>query len=68
MTQGVEVPQDLKGNLKGSLFVGNGVLQAISVISFGRSLRSETPNSRDRLTIIAFVCRRGHGFLALLLH
>ncbi|KAF6238194.1 hypothetical protein HO173_003828 [Letharia columbiana] len=34
VTQGVGVPQDLKGNLKGSLFVGNGVLQAISVISF----------------------------------
>lgn len=34
VTQGVGVPRDLKGDLKGSLFVRNGVLQAVSVISF----------------------------------
>ena len=40
VTQGVRVPQDLKGGLKDSLFARSGVLQAISVISFGNYLRS----------------------------
>lgn len=45
VTQGFRVPQDLKGSLKGSLFVRNGILQAISVISFGKSPRSEGSRS-----------------------
>lgn len=45
MTQGFRVPQDLKGGLKGSLFVRNGILQAISVISFGKSPPSEVSRS-----------------------
>ena len=43
VTQGVRVPQDLKGGLKDSLFVRSGVLQAISVISFGSYLRPGIP-------------------------
>jgi len=34
ITQGVRVSSDLKGNLRGSLFIRNGVFQAIGVISF----------------------------------
>ncbi|KAM0803268.1 transmembrane amino acid transporter protein-domain-containing protein [Usnea florida] len=34
VTQGIGAPQDLRGDLHGSLFVRTGVLQAISVISF----------------------------------
>ena len=36
ITQGVRVPSDLRGGLRGSLFVKEGVFQAIGVISFGR--------------------------------
>lgn len=36
ITQGVRVPSDLRGRLTGSLFVKEGVFQAIGVISFGR--------------------------------
>lgn len=36
ITQGVRVPPDLRGGLRGSLFVKEGVFQAIGVISFGR--------------------------------
>lgn len=36
ITQGVRVPADLKGNLRGSLLIRGGVFQAIGVISFGR--------------------------------
>lgn len=36
ITQGVRVPSDLRGSLTGSLFVKEGVFQAIGVISFGR--------------------------------
>ena len=35
LTQGARVPQDLRGDLKGNLFINGGVLQAIGVISFG---------------------------------
>lgn len=33
--QGVKVPPEDRGDLKGSLFFRNGVFQAIGVISFG---------------------------------
>ena len=36
ITQGVRVHSDLRGGLKGSLLVKEGVFQAIGVISFGR--------------------------------
>ena len=36
ITQGFRVPSDLKGNLRGSLFIRDGVFQAIGVISFGK--------------------------------
>lgn len=36
ITQGVRVPSEFRGGLKGSLFVKKGVFQAIGVISFGR--------------------------------
>jgi len=35
ITQGVRVPADLKGHVKGSLLVNDGFFQAIGVISFG---------------------------------
>ena len=35
ITQGARVDADLRGGLKGSLFIRPGVLQAIGVISFG---------------------------------
>ena len=35
ITQGVRVPADLRGHVKGSLLVNDGVFQAIGVISFG---------------------------------
>src|ERR1700755_2981607 len=34
ITQGFRVPSDMKGQLKGSLLINNGVFQAIGVISF----------------------------------
>ena len=36
ITQGARVPEELRGNLKGFLFVRNGIFQAIGVISFGK--------------------------------
>ena len=36
LTQGARVPQDLRGNLKGNIFINDGILQAIGVISFGK--------------------------------
>ena len=35
LTQGPRVPQDLRGGIKGSLFINECVLQAVGVISFG---------------------------------
>jgi len=35
ITQGPTVPADMKGQLKGSLLINDGVFQAIGVISFG---------------------------------
>ena len=43
ITQGARIPADLRGSLKGNLFINNGVFQAISVISFG-TLPSNTRN------------------------
>ena len=38
ITQGTRVPKELRGGLKGSLFVRDGVFQAIGVISFGEQI------------------------------
>lgn len=35
ISQGWRVPSDLRGQLKGSLFINSGFFQAIGVISFG---------------------------------
>ena len=36
VTQGPRMPPDVRGPLKGSIFVNTGILQAIGVISFGK--------------------------------
>jgi sodium-coupled neutral amino acid transporter 11 len=36
VTQGVVVDPDLRGNVKGLLFVNDGFFQAVGVISFGQ--------------------------------
>jgi sodium-coupled neutral amino acid transporter 11 len=36
ITQGPRVPAEMKGPIKGSLIINNGVFQAIGVISFGK--------------------------------
>ena len=36
VTQGARVHPDLRGSIKGSLFIRDGVSQAIGVISFGK--------------------------------
>ena len=36
VTQGARVPKELRGDLKGSLFIQDGIFQAIGVISFGK--------------------------------
>ena len=41
ITQGIRVPADLKGNLRGSLFIRGGIFQAIGVISFGETLKEQ---------------------------
>jgi sodium-coupled neutral amino acid transporter 11 len=38
ITQGPRVPAEMKGPIKGSLIINNGVFQAIGVISFGKYL------------------------------
>ena len=40
VTQGARVPQNFRGALSGSLFISNGVPQAIGVISFGETIPS----------------------------
>lgn len=35
ITQGPRVPAEMKGPIRGSLIINNGVFQAIGVISFG---------------------------------
>lgn len=35
ISQGWRVPSELRGELRGSLFINSGVFQAIGVISFG---------------------------------
>ncbi len=37
LTQGPRVPSDMKGKLRGSILINNGVFQAIGVISFGKA-------------------------------
>jgi sodium-coupled neutral amino acid transporter 11 len=34
--QGFRVPPDLRGDIKGNLFVNSGFFQAVGVISFGK--------------------------------
>ena len=54
ITQGVRVPADLRGNLKGSLFIRDGIFQAIGVISFGRKF--EEPIDFGLLLISLSIC------------
>ena len=35
ITQGARLPPDVKGPIRGSLFINSGIFQAIGVISFG---------------------------------
>ena len=42
ITQGAHVPSELRGDLKGHMFVSGGVAQAIGVISFGKPLAPRT--------------------------
>lgn len=35
VTQGFRVDSELRGNIRGSLFIQGGIFQAIGVISFG---------------------------------
>jgi hypothetical protein len=37
ITQGATVPSDLRGDLKGELFINSGFFQAVGVISFGKA-------------------------------
>lgn len=37
ITQGPRVPAEMRGPIKGSLFINDGVFQAVGVISFGLS-------------------------------
>ena len=53
VTQGFVVDPDLRGNLRGLLFVNNGVFQAVGVISFGMACHALQEN---QLTSSAFVC------------
>jgi len=39
ITQGARVPSDMRGQLRGSILINNGVFQAIGVISFGEHPR-----------------------------
>jgi solute carrier family 38 (sodium-coupled neutral amino acid transporter), member 11 len=36
IVQGVRVSSDLRGDIKGFLFINSGIFQAIGVISFGK--------------------------------
>ena len=57
ITQGTQVPPDLRGNIKGSLFVRDGVFQAIGVISFGKKLLiSSISMSTHRFQHLFAVC------------
>ncbi|CAD0109188.1 unnamed protein product [Aureobasidium uvarum] len=53
ITQGPRVPAEMKGPLKGSLIINNGVFQAIGVISFGTypsfTLYDQSSNLYQRL-------------------
>lgn len=55
ITQGVRVPGDLRGQLRGSLFVNDGIFQAIGVISFGNNPGHQYSIRANRC--LAFVCR-----------
>ena len=52
VTQGPRVDHDLRGDLKGSLFVNSGFFQAVGVISFGMLPLTID----DQADILAFVC------------
>ena len=53
ITQGPRVPEDMRGPIKGSLLINDGVFQAIGVISIGES--SIKPDSNVEL-INASLC------------
>lgn len=55
ITQGVRVPADLKGHVKGSVLVNDGFFQAIGVISFGND--PVLPSVDHANSYPAFVCR-----------
>lgn len=51
ISQGWRVPNELRGELRGSLFINSGVFQAIGVISFGNDTPIRlTPDVRLTLT------------------
>lgn len=63
ITQGARVPENLRGNLKGSLFIRNGVFQAIGVISFGKeSLKIESNSACDRHMLIESSFRMPYAY------
>ena len=43
VTQGARIPEDLRGSLKGSLFVRDGFVQAVGVIAFAFVCRTDLP-------------------------
>lgn len=51
ITQGMRIPSELRGAVKGSLLVKPGVFQAIGVISFGQSSQCRHEGRQSRLTL-----------------
>lgn len=70
ITQGARVPADLRGELKGSLFVRSGILQAIGVISFGNESKVflRTNSNTDELQHLSAVGIRNPSHFNLLMN
>lgn len=51
ITQGPTVPSDLRGDLRGELFINSGFFQAVGVISFGKPSSAGFPEFSCRLPL-----------------
>jgi hypothetical protein len=56
ITQGFRVPSELRGDIKGFLFVNSGFFQAVGVISFGTIVPSSHKVRNPESNVMPSIC------------
>jgi hypothetical protein len=65
ITQGATVPSDLRGDLRGELFINSGFFQAVGVISFGKPSLPPLPRIQLPTTLAAQLTFVGNHSICL---